>query len=199
MTARSNTNATAPASPERAISGVMQRKCHCGSHTPAGGACPACSGRRFRGSPGATLRVGAAGDRFEREADRVSEQVMSRRPRDNGKPAGARPEPVPGISRLGAGPAIKLMDAIRGKTGSYVPDWETAEKLRKLADERGIPLQVEITSGLSTALTPLPFTGQGIRTAALSIPIRYHHTPVETADLRDAEQLATLLQYFLTA
>ena len=101
--------------------------------------------------------------------------------------------------RLGAGPAIKLMDAIRGKTGSYVPDWDTAENLRKLADTNGIPLQVEITSGLSTALTPLPFVGQGIRTAALSIPIRYHHTPVETADLRDAEQLVRLLSDYLTA
>jgi len=101
--------------------------------------------------------------------------------------------------RLGGGPAIKLMDAIRGKTASYVPDWDTAEKLRKLGDERGIPLQVEITSGLSTALTPLPFVSQGIRTAALSIPVRYHHTPVETADLRDAEQLVTLLEHLLTA
>ena len=105
MTARRNTNAAAAASTERAIRGVMQRKCGCGSHTPAGGACSSCSGRRSVGSTGTALRVGAAGDRFEREADRVSAQVMNRRPRDDRDPAGARPEPVPGISRLGAGPA----------------------------------------------------------------------------------------------
>ena len=99
--------------------------------------------------------------------------------------------------RLGAGPAIKLMDAIRGKTGSFVPDWGLAEKIRELAEQNDIPLQVEVAVGLSTAVTPLPFVGQGIRTAALSIPIRYHHTPIETADVHDALNLLELLYNFL--
>lgn len=94
---------------------------------------------------------------------------------------------------LGAGPAIKLMDAIRGKTGSYLPDWELAERIRELANEQNIPLQVEVTTGLSTALSHVPFALTGIRTAALSIPIRYHHTPIETADMRDLTQMIDLL------
>jgi hypothetical protein len=105
MNVRSNTSVAAPAPPERAIRGVMRRKCSCGSHAPAGGACSACSGRRSRGSPGTTLRVGAAGDRFEREADRVSEQVMSRRSRDERDPVGARPQQARGVSRMGGGPS----------------------------------------------------------------------------------------------
>lgn len=99
--------------------------------------------------------------------------------------------------RLGAGPAIKLMDAIRGKTGSYVPHWELSEKIREHAEQNNIPLQVDVTAGLSTAVTPLPFVGRGLRTAALSVPIRYHHTPVETADMRDALNLLDLLGNFL--
>ncbi|MEA3441556.1 MAG: M20/M25/M40 family metallo-hydrolase [Chloroflexota bacterium] len=99
--------------------------------------------------------------------------------------------------QLGAGPTIKIMDAIRGKIGSYLPHQDTAELIRKLADDNNIPLQVEIATGLSTAVTPLPFVGQGIRTAALSIPIRYHHTPVETADLRDVAWLVELLTEYL--
>ena len=99
--------------------------------------------------------------------------------------------------RLGAGPAIKLMDAIRGKTGSYLPDWELTERLRSLAQQHAIPLQVEVTTGLSTAVTPLPFAGAGVRTAALSIPIRYHHSPVETADVRDVTGMLELLSVFL--
>ena len=99
--------------------------------------------------------------------------------------------------RLGAGPTVKIMDAIRGKSGSYLPHWDTAERMRKLADDNNIPLQVEITTGLSTAVTPLPFVGQGIRTAALSFPIRYLHTPVETAYLRDVAWLVELLTEYL--
>jgi endoglucanase len=99
--------------------------------------------------------------------------------------------------RLGAGPAIKLMDAIRGKTGSFVPHWGLAEKIRELAAQEDIPLQVEVATGLSTAITPLPFVGRSIKTAALSIPMRYHHTPVETADIRDALNLMELLFDFL--
>ena len=98
---------------------------------------------------------------------------------------------------LGAGPAIKLMDAIRGKTGSYLPDWELAEQIRGRALESNIPLQIEVITGLSTALTPLPYLAQGVRSAALSIPIRYHHTPVETASLTDTICLVELLKAIL--
>jgi putative aminopeptidase FrvX len=38
----------------------------------------------------------------------------------------------------------------------------------------------------------LPYLQEGSETLALSIPIRYHHSPVETADLQDAEQLVWL-------
>jgi putative aminopeptidase FrvX len=99
--------------------------------------------------------------------------------------------------RLGGGPAVKLMDAIRGKTGSYLPDWGLSERLRSLAQQHDIPLQLEVTTGLSTAVTPLPFAAAGTRTAALSIPIRYHHSPVETAHPSDVTGLLELLSLFL--
>jgi endoglucanase len=100
--------------------------------------------------------------------------------------------------RLGAGPTVKLLDAIRGKGISYVPHWELVERIRDLAQVNDIQLQAEVITGLSTAITPMPFAGLGIQTAALSIPIRYHHSPVETADPSDSTRLVELLSLIVT-
>jgi len=100
--------------------------------------------------------------------------------------------------RLGAGPALKWMDAIRGKMAAFVPDLDFARRIRKLASEKNLPLQDEVVSGISTAVTPMVFGGAGARAAALSLPVRYHHTPSETADKRDVEQLVKLLAALVT-
>lgn len=99
---------------------------------------------------------------------------------------------------LGSGPAIKIMDTIRGRGVTYVPDQELARRIRISAQDQGISLQDEVISGLSTAVAPLPFLEHGVKTAALSIPIRYHHSPCETADLSDASQLYQLLRSLLS-
>jgi putative aminopeptidase FrvX len=99
---------------------------------------------------------------------------------------------------LGQGPAIKWMDKIPGKGLSYVPDRDTAVQMRSLAARNNLPLQDEVVVGLSTALNPLPYAVNGIRTLGLSLPIRYHHAPSETADLRDVEALVHLLELFLS-
>lgn len=95
--------------------------------------------------------------------------------------------------QIGNGPAIKWMDAIRGKSATYLPDGKLAKHIQKTAQQQNIPLQTEIVSGLTTALNLIPFSQQGIKTAALSIPIRYHHSPVETACLSDVQHLIKLL------
>lgn len=100
--------------------------------------------------------------------------------------------------RLGAGPALKWMDAIRGKMAAFVPDLEFARRIRRLSREWGLPLQDEVVSGISTAVTPMVYAGAGVRAAALSLPVRYHHTPSETADQRDVEQLVSLLAALVT-
>jgi endoglucanase len=95
---------------------------------------------------------------------------------------------------LGKGPALKWMDAIRGKLAFFVPDFQLTKNIRKLANSHEIPLQDELVVGISTALMPIPFCNTGVRAAALSFPLRYHHTPVEMADLRDIENLISLLR-----
>jgi len=96
--------------------------------------------------------------------------------------------------RLGCGPAVKWMDAIRGKMAAFVPDQRLTELVCRTAQSNGIPLQDEIAVGMSTAITPMVYASKGSPACAISIPIRYHHTPVETADLGDVEHAVLLLK-----
>lgn len=100
--------------------------------------------------------------------------------------------------RLGSGPALKWMDTLRSKQATYVPSYSLARYAQKLAQECSTPLQAEVVVGLSTAICPIPYAGCGVNTLALSIPIRYHHSAVEMADLRDVERLVGLLQELVT-
>lgn len=99
--------------------------------------------------------------------------------------------------RLGKGPVLKWMDAIHGKLTVYVPDLKLSQRIRKIAQEHNVPFQQEVMTGLSTALTPVPYQGLGIRTSALSLPIRYHHSPIESAHLNDLIALINLLDRFI--
>ncbi len=95
---------------------------------------------------------------------------------------------------LGKGPAIKWMDAIRGKLAAFVPDRKLSLQIQEIAKENEIPLQDEIVVSMSTAVTLMMFTAKGSRTAAISIPIRYHHTPNEIVDVEDIENTVLLLK-----
>lgn len=53
--------------------GAVQLKCSCPG---GGGSCPACSDERADSPLQTKLTVSQPGDRFEREADRVADQVM---------------------------------------------------------------------------------------------------------------------------
>jgi len=95
--------------------------------------------------------------------------------------------------RLGGGPALKWLEAIRGKMACTVPDMKLARLVRKTARDMDIPLQDEVIVGIGTALNPVPYANEGVRSVGLSLPVRYHHSPVETADIRDVEQMINLI------
>jgi endoglucanase len=90
------------------------------------------------------------------------------------------------------------MDALRGKLAAFVPNQKLALHARETAQGNNIPLQDEIVTGMSTTITPMLYAGKGSAALALSVPLRYHHTPIETADLRDVENTILLLQTLLT-
>lgn len=68
------------------------------------------------------------------------------------------------------------------------------ELLRETAEAEGIPYGVEVTSGKSnTDADAVYLSRAGVRTAVVSIPIRYFHTPCEVVDLADVEQAIRLV------
>ena len=55
--------------------GILQRKCLCGNHTMAAGACADCA--KKKNGLQRKLTIGASHDPLEREADRVADQVLT--------------------------------------------------------------------------------------------------------------------------
>lgn len=94
--------------------------------------------------------------------------------------------------KLGNGPCLKMMDVIRGKT-AYLPDWGLTRRIRDYMKEQLLSYQAEVVNGLSTTISLMPFMGHGIKSAAVSLPIRYHHSPVETIDENDLYAIINLL------
>ena len=65
--------------------------------------------------------------------------------------------------------------------------------LRTVAERKKIPYQLEVGHGGTTDASSIHLTKRGIPSTVISIPVRYIHSPVEVADLRDMEASARLL------
>lgn len=77
---------------------------------------------------------------------------------------------------------------------------EVTERLRRLAEEKKIPLQLEIMGGSTgTDADEIASSRGGVKTGLLSIPLRYMHTPVETVDPRDIMAVGELMAAFAEA
>lgn len=98
---------------------------------------------------------------------------------------------IPSIPKIetGKGPAIGIGPVI---------DYEYFEKLKNLADKISVSYQLEPINGRSGTDTDLiQITRGGISTLLVSLPLRYMHTPYEVVNIRDIEETARLLSYFL--
>lgn len=99
---------------------------------------------------------------------------------------------VPGLTpadsplKLGKGPSLEIKDAI-SVVHKKVKKWvnETAKKSK-------INIQYDVMSGGATDASVVPMIREGIPSGALSVPTRYVHTPVETADMKDIESCVKL-------
>jgi endoglucanase len=77
---------------------------------------------------------------------------------------------------------------------SPVLDREMTAELRALAIKLGIPWQSEVMGGSTgTDADDISVSRGGIRTALVSIPLKYMHTPVEVVDTADIEAVAKLM------
>src|SRR6266568_713897 len=67
---------------------------------------------------------------------------------------------------------------------------EVFELLHETAEAEGIPFSIEVSRGTTyTDADALYLSRAGVPTGLVSIPLRYMHSPIETADLDDIEQV----------
>jgi putative aminopeptidase FrvX len=97
-------------------------------------------------------------------------------------PRGAKTE-----VKLGAGPALRLKD------GGWVIRAELADAIRAKAENLGLPLQVEVLSGVQSEAGAVANAIQGVPTAMLTLPARYRGTATETVAIADLEVAAKLV------
>ncbi len=94
-----------------------------------------------------------------------------------------RPE-VTGPARWGGGPIIRAID------NAYIADPVLVSRIKALADSRGIKVQIAPAGGGTDAAA---FQRHGIRSIALTAPVKYTHSTVEMLNLEDARGLLDLL------
>jgi len=89
---------------------------------------------------------------------------------------------------LGGGPTIQRGPSLH--SGIF-------ELLHETAEQEGIPFMVEVSRGhTNTDADAVYLSRRGIATALVSVPLRYMHSPVETADLEDIEKAVQLITAF---
>ncbi|OAG28749.1 M42 family metallopeptidase [Thermodesulfatator autotrophicus] len=94
-------------------------------------------------------------------------------------------------TKAGQGPEIRLSDA------RFVADRHLALGLAELATKKGILHQVVVKNRGSTNATAFQITQGATRAVAVSVPVRYLHTPVNLAFKKDIEATVELLKAFL--
>lgn len=89
--------------------------------------------------------------------------------------------------KLGAGPAVKVMDR------SVICDVSVRDALYRAAESLDIKVQQEIMEFGGTDTGVIQRSRGGVRAGAVSIPTRYIHSPSEMAAVSDIEDAARLI------
>lgn len=88
---------------------------------------------------------------------------------------------------LGDGAAIKIKDS------SILCDKYVVETLKECAKNNDIKYQLEVLEAGGTDAGAIHLTKGGIKTGAVSIPVRYIHTPCEMCDENDVKNAINLI------
>ena len=76
---------------------------------------------------------------------------------------------------------------------------EMSNALCKVAESNNIPYQKEIMGGGRTGTNAdvISITEKGIKTALISIPLKYMHSPIEVVDTKDVEAVSDLISAYI--
>jgi putative aminopeptidase FrvX len=108
-------------------------------------------------------------------------------------PCGGTPDVPATVStaEIGRGPVVPAV--AQGAAGGYIAHPAVVAWLEGVAERLGVPLQRDLMRGGSNDAAAMQQAGAGAAAAALTLPRRYAHSPVEVADLGDARAAARLL------
>ncbi len=88
---------------------------------------------------------------------------------------------------LGKGPTIKVKD------NSVLVPPKVKDMMIAIAEEKGIPYQLEILERGGTDAGAMQLSRDGVLAGAISIPCRYVHSPSEMVDINDIDNGVNLL------
>ncbi|WP_276352151.1 M42 family metallopeptidase [Cohnella caldifontis] len=95
---------------------------------------------------------------------------------------------------LGGGPAVTLFNFHgKGTLNGNIAHKGLYELLKKAAQENGIPLQRSAARGALSDTAYLQLENDGIPCLDMGTPDRYSHSPMESCDLKDLEQVGRLV------
>ncbi len=103
---------------------------------------------------------------------------------------------MPGVAfhlstaKIGSGPAIRLVDR------KGVASQRLREKVKKIAEENGIPIQEAITGGTTDSAI---VQDHGVNSIALCVPVKYTHSPVEMANIDDIKNTVKLIKSIINS
>ncbi len=106
---------------------------------------------------------------------------------------GVKEEDVP--VKLGKGPTVTVVD---GKGYGLIAPENLIQAVIKIAEKKKVPYQLEVAEGGTTDATIISLTREGIPATAISIPLRYVHSPVEMLAIEDAENTVKLCEAIIT-
>jgi endoglucanase len=95
------------------------------------------------------------------------------------------------VTRLGAGPALTLMDA------SFITPQPMLDLLVRTAEKHAIPYQFRRLTTAQTDAGKISLAHEGIMTAVISVPCRYIHSPVSLLNLDDWHNTLKLVKSVL--
>ncbi len=101
-------------------------------------------------------------------------------------------EPHSRITELGKGITIGIMN------GAVISDRKLVKEMRKIADSKKIPYQLEILPRGGTDAGAMQRTGPGARAMTMSVPTRYVHSVNETVSMKDVKAGIDLLAAYLS-
>jgi endoglucanase len=102
-----------------------------------------------------------------------------------GDTAGARPEETQ--AKLGAGPGMFLYDS------SALPNRKLVAFTRKIAADKGLPLQADLVQGYGDDSAEMQLSNGGVPTLNLVVPVRYTHSHNGVVNRQDFDQMVELV------